>query len=47
MKGISLGGISDFTNPKDNRYSKVSLYLEIDEERLRVGDGTSGMKLND
>ena len=34
MKGISLGGISDFTNPKDNRYSKVSLYLEIDEEKL-------------
>ena len=34
MKGISLGGISDFTNPKDNRYSKVSLYLEIDDEKL-------------
>lgn len=34
MKGISLGGISDFTNPKDNRFSKVSLYLEIDEEKL-------------
>ncbi len=34
MKGISLGGISDFTNPKDNRYSKVSLYLEIDDETL-------------
>ena len=34
MKGVSLGGISDFSNPKDNRYSKVSLYLEIDEEQL-------------
>ena len=34
MKGVSLGGISDFSNPKDNRYSKVSLYLEIDEKQL-------------
>lgn len=34
MKGVSLGGISDFSNPKDNRYSKVSLYLEIDDAQL-------------
>ena len=34
MKGVSLGGISDFSNPKDNRYSKVSLYIEIDDEQL-------------
>lgn len=34
MKGVSLGGISDFSNPKDNRFSKVSLYLEIDDEQL-------------
>lgn len=34
MKGISLGGINDFSNPKDNRFTKVSLYLEIDDETL-------------
>lgn len=34
MKGVSLGGINEYSNPKDNRYSKVSLYLEIDEEQL-------------
>lgn len=34
MKGVSLGGISDFSNHKDNRYSKVSLYLEIDDAQL-------------
>lgn len=34
MKGVSLGGIQEFSNPKDNRYSRVSLYLEIDDEQL-------------
>lgn len=34
MKGVSLGGIQEFNNPKDNRYSRVSLYLEIDDEQL-------------
>jgi len=34
MKGVSLGGIQEFNNPKDNRYSKVSLYLELDSEQL-------------
>ena len=33
MKGVSLGGIQEFSNPKDNRYSRVSLYLEIDDEQ--------------
>lgn len=33
MKGVSLGGIQEFNNPKDNRYSRVSLYLEIDDEQ--------------
>ena len=34
MKGVSLGGTQEFSNPKDNRYSRVSLYLEIDDEEL-------------
>lgn len=34
MTGVSLGGIQEFNNPKDNRYSKVSLYLELDSEQL-------------
>lgn len=34
MKGVSLGGIQEFNNPKDNRYSKVSLYLELDSEQF-------------
>ena len=34
MKGVSLGGIQEFNNPKDNRFSKVSLYLELDSEQL-------------
>lgn len=33
MKGVSLGGIQEFSNPKDNRYSRVSLYLEIDDKQ--------------
>ncbi|MEE3485377.1 MAG: OmpA family protein [Bacteroidales bacterium] len=33
MKGVSLGGIQEFSNPKNNRYSRVSLYLEIDDEQ--------------
>ncbi len=34
MTGVSLGGIQEFNNPKDNRYSKVSLYLELDDEQF-------------
>lgn len=34
MTGVSLGGIQEFNTPKDNRYSKVSLYLELDSEQL-------------
>lgn len=34
MKGVSLGGIKEYDNPKDNRYSKVSLYLELDEQMM-------------
>ena len=34
MTGVSLGGIQEFNYPKDNRYSKVSLYLELDSEQL-------------
>jgi len=34
MTGVSLGGIQEFNNPKDNRYSKASLYLELDSEQL-------------
>lgn len=34
MTGVSLGGIQEFNNPKNNRYSKVSLYLELDSEQL-------------
>ena len=30
IKAISLGGIQEYSNPKDNRYCKVSLYLEMD-----------------
>lgn len=29
MQGVSLGGIHEYSNPKNNRFSKVSLYLEI------------------
>jgi hypothetical protein len=34
MKGVSLGGIKEFNNAKDNRYSKVAIYLELDADRL-------------
>lgn len=34
MKGVSLGGIREFNNAKDNRYSKVAIYLELDVEWL-------------
>ena len=34
MTGVSLGGIQEFNTPKDNRYSKVSLYLELDSKQL-------------
>lgn len=30
IKAISLGGIQEYSNPKDNRYCKVSLYLEME-----------------
>jgi outer membrane protein OmpA-like peptidoglycan-associated protein len=30
IKSISLGGIQEYSNPKDNRYCKVSLYLEME-----------------
>ena len=32
MKGVSLCGIRAFNNAKDNRYSKVTIYLEQDAE---------------
>lgn len=34
MKGVSLGGISEFTTQQSNRFGKVSLYLEIDETQM-------------
>ena len=30
IKAVSLGGIQEYSNPKENRYCKVSLYLEMD-----------------
>ena len=34
MKGVSLGGINEYRNPQNNRFGKVSLYLEIDEAQI-------------
>lgn len=34
MKGVSLGGISEYASPQSNRFGKVSLYLEIDEAQM-------------
>ena len=30
IKAISLGGIQEYSNPKDNRFCKVSLFLEME-----------------
>lgn len=35
MKGVSRGGVNEFSNPKDNRYTKVSVYLEMDGEGMK------------
>lgn len=35
MKGVALGGIREFDNAKDNRYSKVAIYLELDADKLK------------